>query len=108
MCSCASGRQHAQQSHRRRRRRFVCARGAGMNREPPYLDMLLEQLLRETLGGDRSRDITERVMAQARAYDRVRRHWWVAAGSAIAALVAISISIWMFWPQSYPAPAVVD
>jgi hypothetical protein len=67
-------------------------------------DILIDQLLREILGGDRPRDLTERVMAQARAYDRVRFRWWTGSGAAIAAAIAIAISLYIYWPRNYPTP----
>ena len=48
-------------------------------------DLLIDQLLRETLGGDRPRDMTARVMAHVRIMDRFRFRSWIATGSAIAA-----------------------
>ncbi len=77
-----------------------------MNRDHP--DALIEQLLREFLGGDRPRDLTVRVMARARIYDRTRWRRWVGVGSAIAAAAAISVSIWGLWPQAYPGTHLVD
>ena len=64
----------------------------------------MEQMLRETLGGDRPRDMTARVLARAKAHDRRRRSWWISAGAAMAACVAIAITLWMFRPQEYPTP----
>lgn len=70
-------------------------------------DILIDQLLRELLGGDRPRDLTDRVLARARTYDRVRRHWWAGVGSALAASIAIAITLWVLWPRAYP-PISVD
>ena len=64
-----------------------------MNRD--YHDGLMEQLLREILGGDRPRDMTARVLAQAKIYDRFRRRWWIAAGAAVAASVVLAASLAM-------------
>ncbi len=70
-------------------------------------DTLIDQMLRELLGGDRPRDLTQRVLARARLYDKVRRQYWVATGGAIAAAIAIMIGIVMLWPKEYPRPTVV-
>jgi ferric-dicitrate binding protein FerR (iron transport regulator) len=71
-------------------------------------DALIDQLLREILGGDRPRDITARVVAQARIHDRFRRRWWIGAGSAAAACVAIAAGLALFWPSAYPSPRVTE
>lgn len=71
-------------------------------------DALIDQLLREILGGDRPRDITARVLAQAKIYDRFRRRWWAGASSAIAACVTIATGLALFWPSAYPSPRVTD
>jgi hypothetical protein len=63
-------------------------------------DLLMDQMLRELLGGDRPRDITDRVLARVRTYDKVRRHWWTGVGSAIAASIAIGVTLWALWPRS--------
>ncbi len=73
-----------------------------MNRD--HLDALLDQLLREILGGDRPRDMTARILARATIGDRSRRRWWIGAGAAIAACVAIATSLYFLWPRQYPAP----
>src|SRR3954470_19395519 len=72
-------------------------------------DALIEQLLREFLGGDRPRDLTQRVLVQAKAYDRVRRRWWTGTATSIAAAVAIVTMIW-FAPRQgpYPAPVALE
>ncbi len=67
-------------------------------------DLLIDQLLRETLGGDRPRDMTARVMAHVRIMDRFRFRSWIATGSAIAAGIAIVVSLYMYWPRAYPNP----
>ena len=66
-------------------------------------DALMDQMLRELLGGDRPRDLTARVLAQAKIIDRFRRRWWVSAASAFAASIILAASLYMFWPQQYPA-----
>jgi ferric-dicitrate binding protein FerR (iron transport regulator) len=71
-----------------------------MNRD--HEDALMEQLLREMLGGDRPRDMTARVLSQARLYDRFRRRWWIAAGAAVAAGVVLAASVFQLWPRTYP------
>jgi hypothetical protein len=75
-----------------------------MNRDNQ--DALMEQLLREILGGDRPRDMTARVLAQAKIYDRFRHRWWISAGAAIAASVVLAASLFFLWPQKYPGPEV--
>ena len=67
-----------------------------------YRDVLMDQLLREILGGDRPRDMTARVLAQAKIHDRFRRRWWASAGLALAASVVLTASLFLFWPQKYP------
>lgn len=74
-----------------------------MKRE--FQDRMIDQLLREILAGDRPRDMTARVMAQARIIDRFRRNMWLGAGSAIAAAVALAAGLVMYWPHEYPAPS---
>lgn len=71
-----------------------------------HYDALIEQLLREVLGGDRPRDMAARVLAQAKLLDRARRVWWIGAGAAAAASIALAISVWSFWPRAYPQPQV--
>ncbi len=71
-----------------------------MSRDP--YDALIDQLLREILGGDRPRDITARVMAQAKIHDRFRRRWWITAGSSLAACIAIAAGLMYTWPREYP------
>ena len=68
-------------------------------------DQLIDQLLREVLGGDRPRDMTARVLAQARIIDRFRRRNWYLGGSAIAAAIALAVGLTMYWPHAYPEPA---
>jgi len=67
-----------------------------------HQDALMDQMLRELLGGDRPRDMTARVLAQAKIYDRFRRRWWVSAVTAVAASMALAASLYLFWPQKYP------
>jgi len=67
-------------------------------------DQLIDQLLREILGGDRPRDMTARVLAQARIIDRFRRRNWYLGGSAIAAAIALAFGLAMYWPRAYPKP----
>ncbi|HVT82664.1 MAG TPA: FecR domain-containing protein [Phycisphaerae bacterium] len=67
-------------------------------------DALIDQLLREILGNDRPRDITERVLQQAKIHDRFRRRTWVGAGAAIAACIAVAAALTVYWPRQYPAP----
>src|SRR6187455_791393 len=69
-------------------------------------DALIEQLLRESMGGDRPRDLTPRVMALAIAHDRTRRSWWISAGAAVAASIAIAVGIMLYLraPGPYPPP----
>ena len=67
-------------------------------------DLLIDQLLREVLGGDRPRDMTGRVLAQARIIDRFRRRNWWLGGSALAAAVALAVGLAMYWPHAYPEP----
>jgi ferric-dicitrate binding protein FerR (iron transport regulator) len=67
-------------------------------------DAIIDQLLREILGGDRPRDMTARVLAQARIIDRFRRRRWLLTGLALAASVTLIFSLFLLWPQSYPAP----
>ena len=71
-----------------------------------HYDFLIEQLLRETMGGDRPRDMTARVMARVERLDQTRRASWIVAGAALAASLAIAVSIFLFWPQKYGQPAV--
>ena len=53
-----------------------------------YHDALIDQLLREILGGDRPRDMTARVLAQAKIMDRFRRrNWWLSGLAAAAAVL---------------------
>src|SRR6266700_3177607 len=73
-----------------------------------YYDVLIEQLLRETMGGDRPRDMTARVLALAKAEDRKKRGWWISAGAALAACIAIAVSLWVFRSQKYPEPMAQD
>jgi hypothetical protein len=73
-----------------------------MNRD--HHDALIEQLLRESMGGDRPRDLTQRVLALARAHDRSRRAWWISAGASMAAGFILAITIWTLWPKKYPTP----
>ena len=72
-----------------------------MNRD--YHDAVIDQLLREILGGDRPRDMTARVLAQARLMDRFRRRNWWLSGLAAAAVVALAACLTMYWPHEYPA-----
>jgi hypothetical protein len=76
-----------------------------MNRDDH--DALIDQLLRELLGGDRPRDLTERVLARARAYDRVRLRWWASSISAVAASIAIAALLWIVWPREYPSEKLI-
>jgi hypothetical protein len=69
-------------------------------------DILIDQLLREVLGGDRPRDLTTRVLERARLMDRARRTWWIGTGAAMAAGIAIAFLLWFAWPQQYAAPTV--
>jgi hypothetical protein len=74
-----------------------------MSRDPH--DLIMDQLLREILGGDRPRDMTARVLARAKIYDRTRRRWWVGSASALAACVAVAITLWaLMRPHPYPSP----
>src|SRR5262245_39699130 len=77
-----------------------------MNRD--HHDDLIDQLLREILGGDRSRDLTDRVLARAHAYDRSRRRWWISSAAGIAAAIVVGISVWTWWPREYPAPQLIQ
>ena len=70
-------------------------------------DALIDQLLRELLGGDRPRDLTQRVLTGAAAHDRGRRVWWISSAAGIAAAVAIAVGLWAWWPASYPGPQVI-
>jgi len=67
-------------------------------------DQLIDQLLREILGGDRPRDMTARVLAQARILDRFRRRNWLLGGLAAAAALALAVGLTMYWPHEYPGP----
>jgi hypothetical protein len=69
-------------------------------------DLLIDQMLRELLGGDRPRDFTDRVLSRARTYDKVRRHWWMGVGSAVAASLALALTLWGMWPRDYPATTI--
>jgi hypothetical protein len=69
----------------------------------PY-DALIDQLLREILGGDRPRDMTARVLAQARILDRFRRRNRWLGGLAAAAAIALAATLTLYWPHPYPAP----
>jgi hypothetical protein len=71
-------------------------------------DAVVDQLLRELLGGDRPRDLTDRVLQRAKAYDRVRRRWWAGTAAAMAACVGIAAGLWAAWPQAYPVPQVAE
>jgi hypothetical protein len=71
-----------------------------------HQDAIIDQMLREILGGDRPRDMTARVLAQAKIMDRFRRRKWVLSGLAVAASVALTIGVIGLWPRSYPAPHV--
>jgi ferric-dicitrate binding protein FerR (iron transport regulator) len=73
-----------------------------MNRD--YHDALIDQLLREMLGGDRPRDMTARVLAQVKLIDRFRRRNRWLSGLAAAAALALAIGLTMYWPREYPAP----
>jgi hypothetical protein len=75
-----------------------------MNRDDR--DALMDQLLREILGNDRPRDLTARVLAQVRIYDRFRRRWWASGVIAAAAAVVLAASLYLLWPQKYPGPEV--
>ncbi len=65
-------------------------------------DALIDQLLREFLGGDRPRDLTERVLTEARSFDRTRRVWWIQTGAAMAASIAVALTLWTVWPRIFP------
>jgi hypothetical protein len=67
-------------------------------------DALIDQLLREILGGDRPRDMTARVLAQARIMDRFRRRNWWLGGVAAAAAITLAVCLTLYWPREYPAP----
>lgn len=70
-----------------------------------HYDALIDQLLRETLGGDRPRDMTARVLAQAKIMDRFRRRNWYWAGLGLAAALALAVGLTMYWPKEYPNPS---
>jgi len=67
-------------------------------------DALLDQLLHELLGNDRPRDMTARVLTRAALFDRARRHWWIGAGAAVAALLVLGVTLFVVWPREYPEP----
>lgn len=71
-----------------------------------HADLLIDQLLREVLGGDHPRDMTARVLARAALHDRARRTRWIFAGAAIAASLAIAMTLIFLWPRPYPEPRI--